>query len=300
MRRILLLGPRGQLGWELQRSLAPLGTVIPAARPAADLADMERLRVFVREQAPHIVVNAAAYTAVDQAEGEPEKALLVNGTAVRVLADEAAKAGALLLHYSTDYVFDGTKAGAYTEDDAPNPLSVYGRTKLAGERAVRSSGCNHLLFRTSWVYGAHGGNFAKTILRLAREREELAVVADQVGAPTSAALLADVSAACIALVMDSPARQPWGLYHVVASGCTSWHAYARYIVETAEECGMHLKLSTQALRAVSSAEYGVRAPRPLNSRLSTGKLKAVFGLNLPDWKAHVRELVAQLCALEAR
>lgn len=289
-----MLGAHGQLGWALQRALAPLGAVSAAGRAQADLEETDALRDFVRREAPHVIVNAAAYTAVDKAESEPERAMRINGTAVGVLAQAAREAGALLVHYSTDYVFDGTKAGAYAEDDAPNPLSVYGRTKLAGERAVQASGCDHLILRTSWLYGEHGGNFVKTILRLAGEREALAVVADQVGAPTSVALVAGVTASCVALATGTPARYSWGVYHLAASGCASWHAYARYVVETAAEFGMALKVPVDAIRAVSSAEYGAPAARPLNSRLATDKLRAAFGLSLPDWKIDVRHLVAQL------
>ncbi|MDP2707324.1 MAG: dTDP-4-dehydrorhamnose reductase, partial [Burkholderiales bacterium] len=285
MTRILLLGRNGQLGWELQRSLAPLGEVIALSRAQADLEKPETLRGIIRSNAPDLIVNAAAYTAVDKAESEPDLALLVNGHAVRVLAEEAGKLGALLVHYSTDYVFDGSKSSPYTEDDAPNPLSVYGRTKLDGERAIRASGCRHLIFRTSWVYAARGSNFVKTILRLAGERDELRVVADQIGAPTSAELLADATALCAGFVTHFPERFAGvaGTYNLVASGETSWHNYARFVVENAARLGLSLKLAPGAIRPIATSEYSLPAARPLNSRLATGKLKRVFDIELPHW-----------------
>lgn len=295
-----MLGAGGQVGSALDHALAPLGTVIAAERSEVDLQDADAIRIFIRRHAPEIIVNAAAYTAVDKAEGEADKAMAINGTALGVLAEEAKEAGSLLVHYSTDYVFDGTKAGAYSEGDAPNPLSVYGRTKLAGERALQASGCRYFLFRTSWVYGSHGGNFVKTILRLAADRSELSVVSDQEGAPTSAWLIAEVTAACIALAEKAPANHPTGIYHLAASGSTTWHAYAQYIVESASALGMRLKVDVEGIQAVSSAEYGAPAVRPRNSRLSTDKLEKTFGLVMPDWREHVRDLVSRLCAAQVQ
>lgn len=296
--RILLLGRDGQLGWELQRSLAPLGEVIALGRAQADLEQPETLRDTIRSNAPDLVVNAAAYTAVDKAESEPDLALLVNGHAVRVLAEEAGKLGALLIHYSTDYVFDGSKSVPYTEDDAPNPISVYGRTKLEGDRAIQASGCRHLIFRTSWVYAARGGNFVKTILRLAGERDELRVVADQIGAPTAAELLADATALCVGFVTHFPERfgDTNGIYNLVASGETSWHSYARFVVDNAARLGLPLKLAAGSIRPIATSEYPLPAARPLNSRLATGKLNKVFGIELPHWQIHLERVIAELVA----
>ena len=294
MTRIVLLGPDGQVGWELQRSLAPLGDVSTVSQTQVDFEDSEALRSRIRACRPDVIVNAAAYTAVDKAESEPHVAMRVNADGVRVLAEEAERLGALLVHYSTDYVFDGAKDAPYTEDDAPSPLSVYGRTKLAGERVIETSGCRHLIFRTSWVYGMHGGNFAKTILRLAQEREELKVVDDQIGAPTSAELLADVTALCATLFLRYPAQYPGGLYQVVASGHTSWHGYARYVTETARELGVNLKLMPDSVKPVPSSQYLTAAQRPLNSRLATDKVRAAFGLEMPHWKTHLGRFIAEL------
>jgi dTDP-4-dehydrorhamnose reductase len=298
MTRILLLGRDGQVGWELQRSLAPLGTVIALGRAEADLEQPETLREALRVNAPDLIVNAAAYTAVDKAESEPDLAATVNSHAVRVLAEEAKNCGALLIHYSTDYVFDGSKPGSYTEDDAPNPLSVYGRTKLDGERAIHVTGCRHLIFRTSWVYAARGGNFVKTILRLAGERDELKIVADQVGAPTSAELIADVTALCVGYVTHCPERfaDAWGVYNLVASGETSWHNCARFVVENAARLGLPLKLSCDSIRPIATSEYPLPARRPANSRLATDKLNRVFGIELPHWQIHLKRVVEELVA----
>ena len=296
MTRILLLGRDGQVGWELQRSLAPLGAVIAPSLDELQFEQFDTLRAVVRKNVPHLIVNAAAYTAVDEAESEPELAMIVNGHAVRVLAEEANKLGALLVHYSTDYVFDGSKPGSYTEDDAPNPISVYGRTKLEGDRAIQASGCRHLIFRTSWVYAARGGNFAKTILRLAAERDELKIVADQIGAPTSAELIADVTALCVGYITHCPQRfvDTDGIYNLVASGETSWHNYAQFAVENATRLGLPLKLSSGSIRPITTSEYPLPAQRPANSRLATGKLNRVFGIELPHWQIHLKRLLEEL------
>jgi dTDP-4-dehydrorhamnose reductase len=298
MTRILLLGRDGQVGWELQRSLAPLGAVIAPSLDELQFEQFDNLRAVVRKNAPHLIVNAAAYTAVDKAESEPDLAATVNNHAVRLLAEEAGTLGALLVHYSTDYVFDGGKPGSYTEDDAPNPISVYGRTKLEGDRAIQASGCGHLIFRTSWVYAARGGNFVKTILRLARERDELKIVADQIGAPTSAELIADVTALCVGYVRYCPERfaDIGGIYNLVAAGETSWHNYARFVVENAVRLGLLLKLSPDSIRPIATSEYPLPARRPLNSRLATDKLSRVFGIELPHWHIHLERVIEELVA----
>lgn len=298
MTKIVLLGPDGQVGWELQRSLAPLGALNAVHRTQVDFDRLEELATFLHQEAPDIIVNAAAYTAVDRAESEPEAAMRINAQAVGVLAEKAQRSGALLVHYSTDYVFDGGKPEPYTEDDAPNPVNVYGRTKSEGERLIRASGCRHLVFRTSWVYGLHGGNFVKTILRLAKERESLSVVDDQVGAPTSAELLADVTAVCVALTMHRSSNHASGIYQVVPSGHTSWHGYAQFVVETAVRLGIPLKLSAARIETASSAQYASPAKRPLNSRMSNKKLRSAFGLDMPHWTVHVERFLTELAAAE--
>lgn len=299
MTKILLLGRDGQLGWELQRSLATLGGVIALGHAEADFEKPDTLRAVIRREAPDLIVNAAAYTAVDRAESEPDLAMTVNSHAVGVLAEEAKKLGALFIHYSTDYVFDGSEPVPYVEDDPPNPLSVYGCTKLAGERAIRATGCRHLIFRTSWVYAARGNNFAKTILRLAQERDELKVVADQFGAPTSAELIADVTALCVGSIRQCPERFAGaeGTYHLVAAGETSWYAYARLIVETTTQLGWPLKLASDAIHPIATSEYPLPAKRPANSRLDTAKLRTTFGLELPQWQIHVKRLLDELVAV---
>jgi dTDP-4-dehydrorhamnose reductase len=280
---ILLLGCNGQLGFELQRSLPSLGHLIACDFPEIDFSRTDGLRALVRKVRPGVIVNAAAYTAVDKAESDEEMARRINAMAPAVLADEAEAAGAVIVHYSTDYVFDGTKTAPYVETDPTNPLSVYGLTKRDGERNVVR--CRrHLIFRTSWVVGFHGANFIKSVLRLAGERETLRVVADQFGAPTSAKLLAEVTAKVLALMIASPAEDPrWGLYHLVAQGETSWNGFARHVIGRAIAQGLALKLSPDAVAEITSAEYPTAAERPANSRLDTHKLRAAFGVDLPDW-----------------
>lgn len=295
--KILLLGKNGQVGFELQRALAPLGEVYAVDYTECDLADASALCELVRSVKPDLIVNSAAYTAVDKAESEPELAHAVNAVAPGVLGEEAAKRGAWVVHYSTDYVFDGIKPGAYTEDDVTNPLSVYGKTKRDGEVALQESGVRHLLFRTSWVVGAHGSNFAKTILRLALERESLSIVADQYGAPTSAALLADVTAQLIQQRQrEGDERFPFGLYHLAASGETNWYQYARFVLSEARTAGRPLKLMPDAIRAIPSSEYPTAAKRPANSRLDTGKLRKTFDLELPHWQSGVQHALHQILA----
>ena len=293
---ILLFGKGGQVGWELQRSLAPLGRIValdwqPEGRLCGDFTDLAGLAACVRAVAPDVVVNAAAYTAVDQAESEPERARTINALAPGVLAAEAARLNAWLVHYSTDYVFDGSGDTAWREGDATGPLGGYGRTKLAGEQAVAR--CDrHLIFRTSWVFAARGNNFARTMLRLANEREQIKVVADQIGAPTGAELLADVTAHAIRRVRQQPDLA--GLYHLVAAGETSWHGYARHVIERARQAGQAIRVAPEAILAVPSSAYPVPAPRPLNSRLDTRKLQTAFDLRLPDWQDGVDRMLGEI------
>lgn len=293
--KILLTGKHGQVGFELQRTLAPLGEIHAVDYTECDLADASAISALVRSVRPDLIVNPGAYTAVDKAESEPGLAHAVNAVAPGILGEEAARLGAWVVHYSTDYVFDGTKLEAYTEDDPTNPQSVYGRTKRDGEIALRESGARHLIFRTSWVVGAHGNNFAKTILRLALEREQLTVVADQYGAPTSAALLADVTAQLVRQRQSEGAdRFSYGLYHLVAGGDTTWCEYARFVVSEALAAGKPLKLVPETIRAIRSSEYPTAAKRPANSRLDTGELCRTFGFELPDWQNGVRHVLQQI------
>ncbi|MFA7527477.1 MAG: dTDP-4-dehydrorhamnose reductase [Ottowia sp.] len=295
--KILLLGKTGQVGWELQRSLAPLGVVTALDRRGTDalcgdLLDPDGLAATVRKLQPQVIVNAAAYTAVDQAESEPEVAARANAEAPAALAREAAACGALLVHYSTDYVFDGSGSAPWREDDAPGPLNVYGRTKLAGEQAIAGSGCRHLMLRTGWVYAAHGHNFAKTMLRLARERERLTVVDDQWGAPVGAELLADVTAQLLPRVLADPGKA--GTYHVAAAGETSWHAYAQHVVDFARQLPGAGDFRIREIVPIPSSDYPLPARRPHNSRLDTGKLRATFGLTLPPWQAGVQRMLTEI------
>ncbi|MCG2577803.1 dTDP-4-dehydrorhamnose reductase [Dechloromonas sp. XY25] len=293
--RILLTGKNGQVGFELQRALAPLGEVIAVDQHDCDLANPDAIRQLLARVQPNVIVNPAAYTAVDRAESERELALAINGGAPGVFGDEAARRGALVVHYSTDYVFDGVKDGAYSENDVPNPQSVYGKTKLAGEQALQASGADHLIFRTSWVFGAHGGNFAKTMLRLAAERDGLKVVADQFGAPTSAALLADVTAQVLGCYKrEGGAGFPFGLYHLVAGGYTSWHEYAQTVVRAALSAGKSLKLTADQVLPITTADYPLPASRPSNSRLDTHRLRQTFGLELPVWQSGLDHVLQQI------
>lgn len=284
--RILLTGRTGQVGWELARSLLPLGEVIALGRAQADLVDPEALRPVVREIRPDVIVNAAAYTAVDRAEEEEDLATRINGEAPAVLAKEAKRCGALLIHYSTDYVFDGRKAGPYSEDDDPNPINAYGRSKLAGERAVQAVGGEYLILRTSWVYAARGHNFLRTILRLAREREELKVVADQVGAPTWARFIAEASAHVLrqAQAERSAAAFDSGLFHLTSSGHTSWHGFAAAIVEAAGQRLPEGAVKARRIEPITTEQYPTPARRPMDSCLATGRLAERFGSVMPAWE----------------
>jgi len=294
--KLLVTGSRGQVGFELRRSLAPLGEVIALDRTACDLTQLDTLRRVLREHRPDVIVNSAAYTAVDKAESDARTAFAINAAAVGVLAEEALTLGSLLVHYSTDYVFDGAKADAYLEDDATRPQSVYGQSKLAGERAIAACGADALVLRTSWVAGAQGSNFAKTILRLACEREGLRVIADQFGAPTTAALIADVTAQIVGRfwLHSDRAAFPGGLYHLTASGETSWHGYASAVLRYAKARGVMLKVDPAAIEAIPSTSYPLPAPRPTNSRLSTAKLTRTFGVHLPDWSQGIYFLLDQI------
>jgi len=288
---ILLLGKGGQVGWELQRALAPLGTVIAHDLDTADFSQPEQVAALVAAVRPDVIVNAAAHTAVDKAESEPELARLINATTPGAIAREAAKLGALLVHYSTDYVFDGSGSEPRDENAITAPLSVYGSTKLEGEQLILASGCPHLILRTSWVFGARGGNFAKTMLKLAAEREALKVINDQVGAPTGADLLADVTAHAIRSIRARPELS--GLYHLVAGGQTTWYDYARFVIEWARAKGVAIKVEPGAISPVPTTEYPTPARRPLNSRLNTTKLQQAFGLTLPDWQPGVERMLTE-------
>ncbi|MDP2267478.1 MAG: dTDP-4-dehydrorhamnose reductase [Thiobacillus sp.] len=294
--KILLFGKNGQVGWELQRSLAPLGELVALASDSqelcGDLADLAGIARTVRAVAPDVIVNAAAHTAVDRAESEPERARTLNALAPGVLAQEAQRSGAWLVHYSTDYVFDGSGDAPWRETDPTGPLNIYGQTKLEGETAIRAAGCRHLIFRTSWVYAARGGNFAQTMLRLARERDSLAVINDQIGAPTGAELLADVSAHAIRTAMQRP--ELGGLYHLAAGGQTSWYDYARFVIEFARQAGSEIKVAPEAIQPVPSSAFPTAARRPLNSRLNTQKLQTGFGLHLPHWQDGIARMLEEV------
>ncbi|BCF89423.1 dTDP-4-dehydrorhamnose reductase [Paraburkholderia largidicola] len=287
-RTILLTGVNGQVGFELARSLQGLGRVVALGRNELDLSDLDQVRRVVRDLKPTLIVNPAAHTAVDKAESDVDNAMRLNAEVPGVLAEEAKRQGAALIHYSTDYVFDGKKAGAYVEDDVVNPQNVYGRSKLAGEQAIAAVGCSHLIFRTSWVYGARGKNFLLTMLRLGAERDELSVVADQVGAPTWANTIAAVSANVLAQSLAADHADWWqqhsGIFHLTASGSTSWHGFAEAIFA-------HSSLEKKpVVKPIPASAYPTPAARPSNSRMSNGKLQAHFGLTPPSWDAAL-----QLC-----
>jgi len=283
MRRILLTGKNGQVGFELQRTLAPLGAVIALDVEDIDLSSADAIRKKVREIKPQIIVNAAAYTAVDRAESEPDLAMKVNGIAPGVLAEEAKRLGALMVHYSTDYVFDGTQDGPYTETETPNPLSVYGRSKLAGDQAIQAAGVPHYIFRTSWVYAARGQNFVRTMLRLGRERSELRIVDDQVGAPTWARFIAEATAQVLRQLGDGSKAigDRSGIYNLTATGAISWFGFASAIFA---EARARLGMSPPKLIPITTAEFPLPARRPANSCLENSKLTRTFGLTPPDWK----------------
>jgi len=294
--KILLFGKGGQVGWELQRSLAPLGELVALNTGSQDLCgdftNLEGIAQTIRAVAPDIIVNSAAYTAVDKAESEAELARIINALAPGVLAQEAKRSGAWLVHYSTDYIFDGSGDTPWLETDTTGPLSIYGKTKLEGEELIRASGSQHLIFRTSWVYAARGANFAKTMLRLARERDQLAVINDQIGAPTGADLLADITAHAIRTALQRPDVS--GLYHLVAGGQTSWHGYASFVIEYARLAGIDIMVSPESIQPVPTNAFPLPAPRPKNSRLDTGKLQDTFGLTLPHWQSGVIRMLTEI------
>jgi dTDP-4-dehydrorhamnose reductase len=286
--KILLFGKIGQVGWELRRTLAPMSRLVCVDYPEVDFCNPDSIRTWIRDTAPDIVVNAAAYTAVDKAESESALALKINGEAPGLMAEEAKKLGALLVHYSTDYVFDGTKTVPYVETDAPHPLGAYGQTKLAGDQAIEATGCAHLIFRLCWVYGARGNNFMLTMQRLARERENLRVVRDQIGCPTWSRMIAETTALALRQVHPpDEARALSGVYHLCASGQTSWHGFANAIIDLlpAEE------KKCREVEAIASTEYPTPTQRPAYSVMSTAKLERLFGLRLPDWQDSLRLVV---------
>ncbi|MEY4140366.1 MAG: hypothetical protein RLZZ371_2548 [Pseudomonadota bacterium] len=298
--KILLLGKNGQVGWELQRSLAPLGELIALDRHSTDfcgdISQLDDLAATVRAVRPDVIVNAAAHTAVDKAEAEPELARTLNALAPEVLATEAAKLGAWLVHYSTDYVFDGSGMLPWSEDDATGPLNVYGGSKLEGEALIAANNPRHLIFRTSWVYAARGGNFAKTMLRLAQERELLTVINDQWGAPTGAELIADITAHAIRQVRQHNAAFDalTGTYHLGADGSTTWFDYAKHVITQAQRIQPDLKIKATEVKPVPTSAFPTPAKRPLNSRLDTRKLQAAFGLTLPPWQMGVNRMLTEV------
>lgn len=283
------------MGWELNRSLQPLGEVIALARDEADFSSPESLREIVHKIKPDVIVNAVAYTAVDKAETEEDLAATINSIAPGVLAEEALRANALLIHYSTDYIFDGTKNGPYLETDTPNPINAYGRTKLAGEQVIQSSGCDYLIFRTSWVYASRGHNFLLTILRLASERDELSIVSDQIGSPTSARLIAETTLLCLQQALKEKQAGVFSsdLYHLTTSGNTSWHGFSEQIANVAGST-LDLRLKVKSIKAIPTANYPTPAHRPMNSQLSLNKLEKAFGINMPDWKKALELCVEEL------
>jgi dTDP-4-dehydrorhamnose reductase len=294
--KFLLFGKGGQVGWELQRSLAPLGELIAldvdSQQQCGDFTRLDDIAKTVRAVAPDVIVNAAAYTAVDKAESEPEQVRTINALAPGILARESRKLGSWLIHYSTDYVFDGSGSKPWVETDPTGPVSIYGSTKLEGEEAIRASGCHHLIFRTSWVYAARGGNFAKTMLRLAQERKRLTVIDDQIGAPTGADLLADVTAHAIRTALQKPELS--GLYHLVAGGETSWHGYACFVLNLARQAGIELKVAAENVIPVPTSAFPLPARRPLNSRLDARNLQTTFDVHLPLWRTGVARMLTEI------
>lgn len=286
MMKILLTGKDGQVGWELQRTLQPLGNVLAPGRREMDLEDRETIRRTIRETQPDIIVNAAAFTAVDQAEEDKERAGQVNGLAPAVIAEEAGRLGSLLIHYSTDYIFDGEKKGPYFENDQPRPLNIYGSTKLAGEEGIRKTGTDHLILRTSWVYSLRGRNFLLTMLRLFQEKEKLSVIADQTGAPTWARLIAGTTAliTCQARKEQQNSRFSSGTYHLTSRGATSWYGFANRIKEEAAHLPGREQIKTDRIEAIAARDYPATAVRPRNSRLDVSALEERFGLQMPDWE----------------
>ena len=294
--KILLFGKNGQLGWELQRSLAPLGKLVALDAHSEDFCgdfrNIDGIANTINAVRPDLIVNAAAHTAVDLAESDPEPARAINALGPKILAEESRRLGAWLIHYSTDYVFDGSGDRPWLETDGTGPLNVYGKTKLEGEQAIRSADCRHLIFRTSWVYAARGANFVKTMLRLAQERDSLTVIDNQIGAPTGAELLADVTAHAILAARQNPGLS--GLYHLGAGGETSWHGYASHVIEFARRAGLDIKVAPEAIKPIPDSQFPAPAKRPRNSRLNTGKLQNNFGLLLPPWQTGVDRVLTEI------
>ena len=302
--KILLIGGNGQVGHALKSTLQTMGELVVCTRAELDLSMVDSsidagadcpISALVSRVKPSIIVNATAYTAVDRAETETQLAHTINAVAPGLLAKAAQTVGACMVHYSTDYVYAGIKKSPYVETDETQPLSAYGRSKLAGERALAEACPRHLIFRTSWVVGAHGGNFLKTMLKLAQEREALRVVADQIGAPTSAELIAETTAQILSQMAGQPADDPrWGLYHLSAGGATNWHAYASYVIAQARAAGWPIKVADDAIAAIQTEDYPVTATRPMNSCLDTTKVRAAFGVSLPEWRVGVDEVLEEL------
>ena len=294
--KLLLLGSNGQVGWELQRSMVMLGELKICDRNTVDLLDLDGLRKLIRDYKPDVIVNAAAYTDVDKAESDEENAFQVNSKAVDLLAQEAKILDAWLVHYSTDYVFDGEKITPYTEKDKTNPISVYGKTKLQGEEAIKKSKCKYLIFRTSWLYGIHGNNFFKTIIKLAKERDELRIVSNQIGAPTSAELVADVTSLCLYRIAQNSlsSKEISGIYHLTATGKASWYDFAKYAITEANKFGSVFLTNPENIIAIKASEYVLPAKRPANSLLDTQKLCKTFNLQLPAWQIHVDRVIKEL------
>ncbi len=292
--KILVTGKNGQVGFELQRSLADLGEVCAVDVEDCDLTDASAIVSLVEKIKPGLIVNPAAYTAVDKAESEQEIAFTINATAPKVLAAQANLLHIPIIHYSTDYIFDGMKDGVYVEDDLANPQSIYGKTKWQGEKNVRAMCPQHVILRTSWVFGAHGGNFLKTILKLAQERDELKIIADQFGAPTSARLLADSTAEIAMLLLGGDSIRKAGTYNLVASGETTWHGYASKVVELANQLGVNTKIQARDIQPISTEAYPLPAPRPKNSRLDAQKIRNIFGIEIQDWSIDVERVLKQI------
>ncbi len=296
--KILVTGKNGQVGHELMKTLAPLGKVTGVDLKECDLSQSAAIDVLLERVKPDIIVNPAAYTEVDKAESEPTIAHAVNAQAPKILARYAARHNIPIIHFSTDYVFDGTKAEPYLEDDEANPKSVYGKTKWLGEEAVRKMAAKHIIIRTSWVFGSHGVNFLKTMLKLAQERDKLSVVSDQYGAPTSAALLAEAVAQIIRELNEPGSYRKYGTYHVATTGETTWHGYAQAVVEKANKLGMVTKIDAREIKPISSKEYPMPAVRPANSRLDTAKVRTVFSVRLPKWQDEVEKVLRELVKVE--
>ena len=294
--KLLLLGSNGQVGWELQSPMAALGKLKACDRSTLDFIDLDGLRKLIRSYKPDVIVNAAAYTDVDKAESDEENAFQVNSKAVDLLAQEAKVLDAWLIHYSTDYVFDGEKMSPYTEEDKTNPLSVYGKTKLQGEEAIKKSKCKYLIFRTSWLFGTHGKNFFKTIIKLAKERDELRVVSNQIGAPTSAELVADVTSLCLYRIAQNSlsSKEISGIYHLTSTGKVSWYDFAKYVIIEAQKFGGVFLTNPENIIAVNTSEYVLPAKRPVNSLLDTQKLCKTFNLYLPAWQIHADRAIKEL------